>query len=229
MGTRRKRRDDRKLSRGCGYRHSNFQATDYLRLTNLGQYDETADLVDDQLLENDEEQVLITWTRGESEVRSMQEQDEAISCILLWATVDADKNCLNLGTNLITKDEATQYGREIMASWGRWNELSIKNGILYCKWFKNESVSSEEPVLQLTVPASGRKEILEQLHDSPVSGGHFAFKKTLNRVKTKILVAVKEIVFRKTFVVVSSLRCKDNSGPERCCRPPAVQSWNSIL
>ena len=161
------------------------KATDHLRLTVQGQSDETADLEDDQLLENDEEQVSITWTRGESDVRSMQEQDEAISRILFWATVDENKNCLNFGTNLITKDEAAQYGREVMALWGRWNELSIKNGILYRKWFKNESGSSEEPVLQLIVPASGRKEILEQLHDSPVSGGHFAFDKTLNRVRQR--------------------------------------------
>ena len=145
------------------------KATDHLRLTVQGQYDETVDLEDDQLLENDEKQVSITWTRGESDVRSLQEKDEAISRFLFWATVDENKNCLNFGTNLITKDEAAQYGREVMALWGRWNELSIKNGILYRKWFKNESGSSEEPVLQLIVPASGRKEILEQLHDSSVS------------------------------------------------------------
>ena len=161
------------------------KATDHLRLTVQGQYDETVDLEDDQLLENNEKQVSITWTRVESDVRSMQEKDEAISRFLFWATVDENKNCLNFGTNLITKDEAAQYGREVMALWGRWNELSIKNGILYRKWFKNESGSSEEPVLQLIVPASGRKEILEQLHDSPVSGGHFAFKKTLNRVRQR--------------------------------------------
>ena len=152
------------------------KATDQLRLTVQGQYDETADLEDDQLLENDEEQVSITWNGAESDVRSLQEQDEAISRILFWAAVDENKNCLNFGTNLITNDDAAQYEREVMALWGRWNELSIENGILYHKWFKNESVSSEERVLQLVVPASGHKEILEQLHDSPVSGGHFAFK-----------------------------------------------------
>ena len=107
------------------------KATDHLRLTVQGQYDETADLEDDHLLENDEEQVSITWTRGESDVRSMQEKDEAISHILFWTTVDENKNCLNFGTNLITKDEAAQYGREVMAVRGRWNELSIKNWILY--------------------------------------------------------------------------------------------------
>ena len=94
------------------------KATDHLRLTVQGKYDETADREEDQLLENDEEQVSITWTRGESDVRSMQEQDEAISRILFWATVDENKNCLNFGTNLITTDEAAQYGREVMALWG---------------------------------------------------------------------------------------------------------------
>ena len=121
-----------------------FKATDHLRLTVEGQYNETVDREEDQLLQNDEEQASITWTRCESDVRSMQEQDEAISRIPVWATVDENKNCLNFGTNLITKDEAAQYGREVMALWRRWNKLSIKNGILYRKWFKNESVSSEE-------------------------------------------------------------------------------------
>ena len=58
------------------------KATDHLRLTIQGQYDETADLEYDQLLENDEEQVSIVWTRAESVVRPMPEQDEAISGIL---------------------------------------------------------------------------------------------------------------------------------------------------
>ena len=91
------------------------KATDHLRLTIQGQYDETVDLEDDQLLENDEEQISINWTLAESDVRLMQKQDEAISRILFWATVDEKKNCLNSGENLITKDEAAQYGREVIA------------------------------------------------------------------------------------------------------------------
>ena len=62
------------------------KATDHLRLTAEGQYNEIVDLEDNQLLENKKEQAPITWTRGESDVRLMQDEDEAISRILFSAT-----------------------------------------------------------------------------------------------------------------------------------------------
>ena len=108
-----------------------------------------------------------------------------------------------------------------MALWGRWNELSIMNGVLYRTWFRNKNLNSEEPVLQMIVPARERKEILEQKHDSPVSGGHFAFEKTLNRVRHRFWWPSMRLDIEKV-VVMCTMRCKDSGRPETGCRPPTL-------
>ena len=40
----------------------------------------------------------------------------------------------SLGTNIIQKEQAIQYGPETLAYWSRWDELSFIDGILYKKW-----------------------------------------------------------------------------------------------
>ena len=52
--------------------------------------------------------------------------------------------------------------------------------MLYKKWFPRDDLC---PVLQTIVPATGRKEILNQLHSSQISGGHFAVEKTIARIR----------------------------------------------
>ena len=92
--------------------------------------------------------------------------------------------CHLWGKNLIPKEQAIQYGPEALAYWSRWNELSIRGGggVLYKKWFPRDDL---RPVLQTIVPATGRKEILNQLHSSQISGGHFAVEKTLARIRQR--------------------------------------------
>ena len=85
----------------------------------------------------------------------------------------------SLGTSLVPKYQAIQYGPEALAYWSRWNELSIRGGVLYKKWFPKDDSG---PILQTVVPAAGRREILNQLHSSQTSGGHFAVEKALARI-----------------------------------------------
>ena len=54
--------------------------------------------------------------------------------------------------------------------------------MLYKKWFPRDDL---RPSLQTIVPATGRKEILNQLHSSQISGGHFAVEKTLARIRQR--------------------------------------------
>ena len=112
----------------------------------------------------------------------MQQEDEAISRILYWALTGSESSCSPLGPNLIPKEQAVQHGPEVVAYWSRWSELVLKNRVLYRKWFQPEK---KEPHLQLIVPVSCRKEILDQLHSSPVSGGHFKVEKTLLRIRQR--------------------------------------------
>ena len=88
----------------------------------------------------------------------------------------------SLGKSLAPKDQAIQYGRKALAYWSRWNELGIRGGVLYKKWFPKVD---SRPILQTMVPAAGRREILNQLYLSQTSGGHFAVEKTLARIRQR--------------------------------------------
>ena len=123
----------------------------------------------------------ISWERTPLEISSVQKEDESIARVFYWAELDGESGDMpSLGTNLIRKEQAIQYGAEVLAYWSRWNELTIRGGILFKKWFTKDD---SRPVLQTVVPIVGRKEILSQLHSSQTSGGHFAVEKTLARIR----------------------------------------------
>ena len=118
--------------------------------------------------------------RTPSEISALQKEDEAIAQVFYWASLESETGDMpSLGTNLVPKDQAIQYGLEALAYWSRWNELSIHGGVLYKKRFPEDD---SRPILQTVVPAAGRREILNQLHSSQSSGGHFAVEKTLSRI-----------------------------------------------
>ena len=58
----------------------------------------------------------------------------------------------SLGTNIIPKEQAIRYGSETLAYWSRWDELSIKDGILHKKWFQRDG---SRPTLLTIVPVAG--------------------------------------------------------------------------
>ena len=52
-----------------------------------------------------------------------------MSQVFYWAELGGDAGDMpSLGTNLIPKEQAIQYGPEALAYWSRWNELSIRGG-----------------------------------------------------------------------------------------------------
>ena len=57
----------------------------------------------------------VTRSRTDNGARELQEKDEAISQILYWALDASKRDCSSLGTNCVTKAEATKYGEEVMA------------------------------------------------------------------------------------------------------------------
>lgn len=117
-----------------------------------------------------------------AEVREEQRTDPAISKILQWAQIDDRQTLAALPPCPTTRDAAVRLGPEVVAYWGIWNNLEVHAGVLYRKWQTN----SFPPVIrQLVVPYKARRDILEQLHSSKVSGGHFAVQKTLDRIRQR--------------------------------------------
>ena len=60
--------------------------------------------------------------------------------------------------------------------------MELTNGVLYRKWNVEGSNTTQK---QLVVPQGLRETVLEQLHNSKLSGGHFAFQKTLDRARQR--------------------------------------------
>ena len=65
--------------------------------------------------------------------------------------------------------------------WSQWDRILLQDDILYRKWF---NTNTEDTVLQLMVPQIWQKEILELLHDRPMSG-HLGINKTIARVQQR--------------------------------------------
>ena len=174
--------------------------------------------------DENEEGVAITWTRTDSDIERLQQEDEAISRILYCAPTGSENSCSPLGPKLIPKKQTVQHGPEVVAYWSRWSKLVHKIRILYRKWFQPEK---NEPHLQLIVPVSCRKEILDQLHTSPLSGSHFKVEKTLMRIRQKFWWPFMRRDIEKTFLV-SSMCSSDHGSKATYRRIKYLQSWYSL-
>ena len=81
----------------------------------------------------------ISWERTPLEISSLQKEDESIARVFYWAELYGESSDMpSLGTNLIPKEQAVQYGPEVLAYWSKRNELTIRGGILFKKCFPNE-------------------------------------------------------------------------------------------
>ena len=116
----------------------------------------------------------ISWTRSDSELAKRQRADSAIKniiCVLEQYDVNTEDSHCVFGKNPITKEEALSSGNlEALELWSNWEDLATSNGVLYRKWKPSNRVSE---CWQAIIPNEMRNEILYQLHDSPMSGGHF--------------------------------------------------------
>ena len=128
------------------------------------------------------EEAQITWKSSPDDISKAQWADPAIRAVLEWADVKNKPHQTELGTRVATQKEAVSLGEEALAYWNLWRQLFVKNGLLYRHWASAESGQDQ---VQLIVPFEARKEILEQLHSSQMSGGHFALEKTLLRIRQR--------------------------------------------
>ena len=172
----------------------------------------------------DEEELSIAWSRCPSDVAELQREDENIGKILEWCKAKDKPDQENLGQNLVTKSEALQYGPEVVALWALWAELYLKQGVLYRRWLHHDR---SEPHYQLIVPMKCRREILVQLHESPVSGGHCG-RKNPKPSTTKILVAESATRHRATTSLVLTVRRQNDSRKKEDGRVATLQSWCAV-
>ena len=146
---------------------------------------------------------------------AMQEEDEAIAQVFYWAgTADEMSDMPSLGTKLIPKEQAIQYGPEALAYWSRWDDLSIWEGILYKKWFQRDG---SKPTLLTVVPAAGREDILGQFDSIETIGGQLATEKMLAKIRRRYWWPTMRTDVKKSPVVLKPSSTESQWEKEASC------------
>ena len=113
-------------------------------------------------------------------IRLAQRNDPCLRLIVQWANAEKHPDQSPLRDSKIKKANAIAQGEDAVAMWGLLDQLEQTDGVLYRKWHVEGSNTTQK---QLVVPQGLRKTVLERFHDSKLSGGHFAFQKTLDRAR----------------------------------------------
>ena len=108
-------------------------------------------------------------------LRLAQRNDPCLRLILQWAKADKNPNQNPLRDIKIKKANALAQGDDAEAIWGLWDQMELTDGVLYRNWHVEGCNTTQK---QLVVPQGLRETVLEQLHDSKLNGGYFAFQKT---------------------------------------------------
>ena len=93
-----------------------------------------------------------------------------------------EADVFSLGEPPLRKEDAVSLGHEVTVLWSQWPQLTIRKSVLYRRWKCKAKISKG---FQLVLPSSHQKNIIDQLHSSPVSGGHFAIEKTLSGTRQR--------------------------------------------
>ena len=132
--------------------------------------------------EDANEPMSIQFQEDVNSLRLAQINDPCLRLILQWANAEKHPDQNPLRDLKIKKANAIAQGEAAVAIWGLWDQMELTDGVLYRKWYVEGSSTTQK---QLVVPQGLRETVLEQLHDSELSGGHFAFQKTLDRARQK--------------------------------------------
>ncbi|CAC5385628.1 Retrovirus-related Pol polyprotein from transposon 297,Retrovirus-related Pol polyprotein from transposon opus,Retrovirus-related Pol polyprotein from transposon 17.6 [Mytilus coruscus] len=104
-------------------------------------------------------------------VSESQLSDDVISIIIQWK-IDEVKP---------TWADVSHMSPEVKFYWSRLNSLILVNEILYRKW---ESYNGKHYDLHIVLPASFKRFVLNQVHNT-VTGGRLGVRKTLSKIKQR--------------------------------------------
>ncbi|KAI5743998.1 hypothetical protein M8J77_024652 [Diaphorina citri] len=109
------------------------------------------------------------WTNDE--LRKEQLEDDDISPVLTWKEREEKPRWKDISNKSeVTKSYLTQ-----------WDSLILESGVLKRKW---ESQNGRSSRLQIVLPHTRVKEVLEEFHGG-VTGGHLGINKTLDKLRER--------------------------------------------
>ena len=112
-----------------------------------------------------------------------QRSDAGIGVFRKWTNAEKQPNQKSLSKRDVTKDEANEHVSEMLFLWTAWDRLEYKDDILY---YRKDSAGSKAVSYLLVLPYKLRRDILGQMHNIQVSGGHMAVEKTLHRTRQRV-------------------------------------------
>src|SRR6218665_441189 len=112
----------------------------------------------------------VGWTA--EALRREQQNDYSIGPVLRWKESNHHP----------TEEEVTPSSEEVKVLVSNWNQLEIRQGVLYRGWVQGNTGEVER--YQLIVPSSLRKEMFELTHAS-FAGGHFGIRKSIAQLQRR--------------------------------------------
>ena len=115
-----------------------------------------------------------------SSLREEQQKDSTLAVFRRWTGAEDDPNQAALPARQITREEVSEHGTEMLRLWSSWDRFAYRDGVLHYRW---QTAGNEADRLLPVIPWGLRANALQQLHDGPVSGGHIAVEKTMDRIR----------------------------------------------
>ena len=107
---------------------------------------------------------------GRDDLRKAQRNDSNLALIISWKEKSAERP---------SRNQVLGCSRETKGYWYLWDQLEMKDEVLYRR-FEGKSPSSS--ISQVVVPMSLRRDVLMQAHSS-VTGGHLGLTKTFKKIQ----------------------------------------------
>ena len=122
----------------------------------------------------------IQFQEDVNSLRLAQRNDPCLRLNLQWVNAEKHPDQNPLRYLKIKRANAIAQGEDAVVICGLCDQMEMTDGVLYRKWHVEGSNTN-----QLVVQQGLRETVLEQLHDSKLSGGNFAFQKTLDRARQR--------------------------------------------
>ena len=144
---------------------------------------------------------------SKEELRRTQLDDKDLGRVMGWLEEEKVKP---------SWQEITAYSPEVKALWGLWDNLKVREGVLYLEW---EDLNGQE-LDRLVTPKSLQTPVLTQLHNVETAG-HLGYTKVLNKATQRFYWYKMKASIRRW--VNNCLACAKRKGPHSRIHAPLQQ------
>ncbi len=143
------------------------------------------------------------------EIAIAQQTDNILANVHTWMTLGKRP----------TWEEIAHLGADVKVYWAKWDQLLLKDGVIYRRW--THATKSEEEIRKLILPKEYHAEVFKMLHEDTTCG-HLGFTRTLKRFQDRFYWAGYTDDIRLWCAQCS--RCQEGGNQSRKPKAPLKQS-----